>query len=194
MASNTVLVTTITSSLGFILNVAVISLVLSRGRKKYHYLFAGIPLMLAIWDIGIVLCMIRNSFTNELPVYGYVISLPCVFLPALIYHFTCAYLNQPRKKSTIFIWVFCIIGFVLNASGIGGKIMGVYDYSWGNIFRPDSASLLGTASWLLVFYIFVWSSCWFLLRAYRRESSPIARRHIFYILFGFFLVFFAHGE
>src|SRR4030065_2320708 len=146
MSSNTVLVTTITSSLGFILNVAVISLVLSRGRKKYHYLFAGIPLMLAIWDIGIVLCMIRNSFTNELPVYGYVISLPCVFLPALIYHFTCAYLNQPRKKSTIFVWAYCIIGSILGVSGLGGKITGVYNYSCGNIFRPDSTLLLTAIS------------------------------------------------
>jgi len=188
MSSTTVLVTAITSSLGFLLNVAVIYLVLSRGRKKYHYLFAGIPIILAIWDFGIVLAMIRNSFVNELPVYGYVISLPCAFLPALIYHFTCSYLNQPRKKSTIFIWVFCIIGFVLNASGIGGKIVGVYNYSWGNIFRPDTAALLGTASWLLVFYIFVWSSCWFLFRAYKRESSPIARRHILYILISFFVI------
>jgi len=188
MASNTVLVTAITSSLGFLLNVAVISLVLSRGRKKYHYLFAGIPLILAIWDIGIFLAMIRNSFTNELPVYGYIISLPCVFLPALIYHFTCAYLNQPRKKSTIFIWGFCIIGFVLMASGIGGKIVGVYNYSWGNIFRPDSMYLLTCLTWILLFYIFVWSSCWFLFRAYRRESSPIARRHILYILIGFFVI------
>ena len=97
-------------------------LVLSRGRKKYHYLFAGVLLIVAIWDLGIFICMIRNSFSNELPIYGYIISLPCMFLPALIYHFTCSYLNQPRKKSTIFIWAFCIISFVLNASGIGGKI------------------------------------------------------------------------
>ena len=188
MSSTTVLVTTITSSLGFLLNVAVIYLVLSRGRKKYHYLFAGIPITLAIWDLGIVLAMVRNSFINELPIYGYVISLPCVFLPALIYHFTCSYLNQPRKKSTIFIWVYCIIGFVLNASGIGGKIVGVYNYSWGNIFRPDTGALLGTTSWLLIFYIFVWLSCWFLFRAYKRETSPIAKRHILYILISFFVI------
>jgi len=188
MPSTTVLVTAITSFLGFFINSFVIFLVLSRGRKKYHYLFAGIPLILAIWDIGIFLCMIRNSFTNELPVYGYVISLPCVFLPALIYHFTCSYLNQPRKKSTIFIWAFCIIGFIVNAFGIGGKITGVYNYSWGNIFRPDTGVLIGTASWLVIFYIFVWLSCWFLFRAYRRESSPISRRHILYILIGFFVI------
>jgi len=188
MPSNTVLVTAVTSFLGFLLNVAVIFLVLSRGRKRYHYFFAGIPLILAIWDLGIFLAMIRNSFVNELPVYGYVIGLPCTFLPALIYHFTCSYLNQPRKKSTIFIWVYCIIGLFLMVSGLGGKISGVYNYSWGNIFRPDSGYLLGTASWLLIFYIFVWSSCWFLFRAYRLETSPIARRHILYIFIGFLVI------
>jgi len=132
--------------------------------------------------------MIRNSFVSELPIYGYVVGLPCVFLPALIYHFTCSYLNQPRKKSTIFIWVYCVIGFVLMVSGLGGKISGVYNYSWGNLFRPDTGYLLGSASWLLLFYIFVWLSCWFLFRAYKREPSLIRRRHILYILISFLVI------
>jgi len=188
MPSTTVLVTAITSFLGFLITSAMTFLVLSRGRKKYHYLFAGVLLIVAIWDLGIFICMIRNSFSNELPIYGYIISLPCMFLPALIYHFTCSYLNQPRKKSTIFIWAFCIISFVLNASGIGGKISGVYNYSWGNIFRPDAGFLLATGFWLLLYYIFVWSSCWFLFRAYRREPSPTVRRHILYILISFLVI------
>jgi hypothetical protein len=188
MPSTTVLVSAVTSFLGFLINSFVAFLVLSRGRKKYHYLFAGILLILALWDFGIFLTMIRNSFVNELPIYGYVIGAPCSFLPALIYHFTCSYLNQPRRKSTIFIWVYCIIGFILQVSGLGGGFEGVYNYSWGNLFRPTSTSLLGTTSWLLLFYIFVWLSCWFLFRAYRQESSPIARRHILYILISFLVI------
>jgi CDP-diglyceride synthetase len=97
-------------------------------------------------------------------------------------------LTSQGKSRPIFIWVFCIIGFVINDSGISGKISGVYNYSWGNIFRPDTGALLGTASWLIVFHIFVWASCWFLFRAYRRESAPIARRHILYILISFFVI------
>src|SRR4030043_101332 len=185
MPSTTVLVTAVTSFLGFLINSFVPFFVLSRGRKKYPFLFAGFLIILAIWDFGVFLTMIRNSFVNELPIYGYVISLPCVFLPALIYHFTCSYLNQPRKKSTIFIWVYCIIGFILNVSGLGGGFEGVYNYDWGNLFRPSSTSLLATASWLLLFYIFVWLSCWFLFRAYRRESSPIAPRPSLFLLFLF---------
>jgi len=186
MPSTTILVTDITSFLGFLINSFVTFIVVSRGRKKYHYLFAGITIILAIWDLGIFLTMIRNSFVNELPIYGYVISLPCVFLPALIYHFTCSYLKRPRKKSTIFIWVYCIIGFIV--SGLPGGFEGVYNYSWGNLFRPTSTSLLGTASWLIIFYIFVWLSCWFLFRAYRQETSPLGKRHILYILVGFFVI------
>ena len=195
MSSHTVLVTAITSFFGFLINGFVLFLVLSRGRKKYHYLFAGIPLILLIWDFGIFLTMIRNSFVNELPIYGYII-LPCVFLPALIYHFTCSYLNQPRKKSTIFIWVYLIICFIYIVSkadpGVGFE--GVYNYSWGNFFRPTSKYLLGNAFWILVYYIFVWLSCWFLFRAYRRESSPIARRHTLYILISFLVISLANGK
>ena len=138
MPSTTVLVTAITSFLGFLIASAVTFLVLWRGRKSYHYLFAGVLLIVAIWDLGIFICMMRNSFPDELPIYGYAIALPCMFLPALIYHFTCSYLKEPRRKSTIFIWAFCIISFVLSASGLWGKISGVYHYSWGNIFRPDA--------------------------------------------------------
>ena len=188
MPSNAVLVTAITSFLGFLINSVMMFLVLSRGRQKYHFLFAPILLICAIWDFGIFLTMIRNSFINELIIYGYVVFLICGFLPALIYHFTCSYLNQPRKKSTIVIWAYCVIGFILIATGIMGKISGVYNYGWGNIFRPDSMLLLGSSTWLLLFYIFVWSSCWFLFRAYKRESSLILRRHILYILISFLVI------
>ena len=188
MPSNTVLVTAITSFLGFLINSVMMFLVLSRGRQKYHFLFGAMLFIIAIWDFGIFLTMIRNSYANELIIYGYVVLLPCSFLPALVYHFTCSYLNQPRKKSTIFIWAYCVIGFILIATGIMGKISGVYSYSWGNIFRPDSMLLLGSSTWLLLFYIFVWSSCWFLFRAYKRESSLILRRHILYILISFLVI------
>ncbi len=190
--STTVLVTSITSFLGFLINCLILFLVLSKGRKKYHYLFAAIPFILAFWDIGVFLTMIRNNFVNELPIYGYIISLPCVFLPALIYHFTCSYLNHPRKISTIIIWVYCAVGFILTVTGLGGKFDGIYHYSWGNLFRPDTQSLIGTASWIVVFYIFTWLSCWFLFRAYRRESSPILKRHILYIFISFLVISFAN--
>ncbi len=188
MQSNAVLVTAITSFLGFLINGFVTFLVLSRGRKKHHYLFAGFLIILAIWDLGVSISMFRNSYTNELPIYGYVISLPCAFLPAIIYHFTCSYLKQPRKKSTIFIWAYCIVGFILMVSGLGGKITGVYNYSWGNIHRPDSVYLIGSISWVIFFYLFTWSACWFLFRAYKRETSAIARRHILYILISFLVI------
>lgn len=188
MQSNAVLVTSITSFLGFLINSTVLFLVLSRGRKKYHYLFAGFLFVCAMWDLGIFLAMIRNSYANELVIYGYVIFWPCVFLPALVYHFTGAYLKQPRKKSTIFIWVYCIIGFVLGVSGLGGKIVGVYNYSWGNIFQPDSVLLNTLLASLPFYYIFIWASCWFLLRARQRETSPLTRRHLLYILISFFVI------
>ena len=153
-------------------------LILSRGREKYHYLFSGFLFICALWDLGIFLCMIRNSHVNELPIYGYVIWWPCLFMFAIIYHFTCAYLNQPRKKRTIFIWVVSTILFILGVTGLGGKIVGVYNYSWGNIYRPDSMMLSGLLFSAPVIYFFGLSALWFLFRAYRREASPLKKRHI----------------
>jgi hypothetical protein len=192
--STTVLVTSITSFIGFLLNSTVLFLVLSRGRKKYHYLFAGFLFICALWDLGIFLSMIRNSHVNELPIYGNVIWQPCTFMFAVIYHFTCSYLNQPRKKRTIFIWVVSAIAFILGVTGLGGKIVGVYNYSWGNIYRPDSQLLTGNLFGAPVLYYFGISALYYLFRAYKRESSPLKKRHILYIFISLLIVHLATSK
>ena len=194
MLSTTVIVTAITSFLGFLLNGFVLFLVLSRGRQKYHYLFAGFLFICALWDLGIFLSMIRNSHVNELVIYGNVIWQPCTFMFAIIYHFTCSYLNQPRKKRTIFIWVGSTIAFILGVTGLGGKIVGVYNYSWGNIYRPDSMMLNGLLFLAPVIYFFGLSALWYLFRAYRRETSPLRKRHILYILISFSIIHLATAK
>ena len=188
MPSNAVLVTSITSFIGFLINSTVLFLVLSRGRKPYHYLFSGFLFICALWDLGVFLSMLRNSHVNELPIYGNIIWWPCIFMFAIIYHFTCAYLNQPRKKTTISIWAVSTIFFILGVSGLVGKIVGVYNYSWGNIYRPDSMLLTGNLVGLPMAYFFGLSALWFLFRAYKRETSPLKKRHILYILISFTII------
>jgi hypothetical protein len=188
MLSTTVLVTAVTSSIGFFLNAFVLFLVLSQGRQKYHYLFSGFLFMCALWDIGVALSMIRNSHVNELPIYGNIIWQPFNFMFAVIYNFTCSYLNQPRKKRTIFIWTISTILFILGVSGLGGKIVGVYNYSWGNIYRPDSSLLIGNLVLGPMFYYFSISALLYLFRAYRRETSPLKKRHILYIFISLVII------
>jgi len=192
--STTVLVTSITSFIGFLLNSTVLFLVLSRGRRKYHYLFAGFLFICALWDFGIFLSMIRNSHVNELPIYGNIIWQPCTFMFAIIYHFTCTYLNEPRKKRTIFIWAVSFIAFVLGVTGLSGKIVGVYNYSWGNIYRPDSMMLNGLLFSAPVIYFFGLSALWYLFRAYRRETLPLKKRHILYILISLLIIHLATSK
>jgi hypothetical protein len=186
--SPTILVTSITSSLGFILNSTMLFLVLSRSREKYRYLFGGFLVVCALWDLGIVLAMVRNSHVSELPVYGYVIFWPCLFIPVLIYHFTHAYLHQPKKKMTFVLWTITGILFVMGVSGLLGRIEGVYNYSWGNIFKPDSMLRIGCLASVPIWFFCIWSSCWSLFRARRRETSPLKRRHLLYMLISFFVI------
>jgi hypothetical protein len=192
--SATVLATSITSFIGFLLNSTILFLILSRGRQKYHYLFAGFLFICALWDLGIFLSMIRNSYVNELPIYGNIIWQPCIFMFAIIYHFTCAYLNQPRKKMTIFIWTLSAIIFIMGVSGLSGRIVGVYDYSWGHIYKPDSMLLYGNLIGGPIFYFFGFSALWFLFRAYKRETSALRKRHILYILISLAIVHLATSK
>jgi CDP-diglyceride synthetase len=192
--SVTVITTAVTSFVGFLLNSIMLFLVLSRGRQKYHYLFAGFLLICALWDLGIFLSMIRNNYVNELPIYGRIIWWPCIFMFPIIYHFTCAYLNQPRKKRTIILWAICTIFFILGVTGLSGKIVGVYNYSWGNIYRPDSQLLIGNLIGAPFIYFFGFSSLWYLFSAYKKESSPLKKRHILYIFISLLIVHLATAK
>jgi hypothetical protein len=187
MPSAVIIVTAITSGLGVLLNSLVLYLVLSRGRKAYHYLFAGVLLICVVWDLGIFLTMIRNNHVEEVVAYGYAI-IPCGLLPTLIYHFTCSYLNQPRKWTTIAVWAYGIFAVVGLATGLVGSYDGVFRYPWGNIFRPDQRLRVTNIAALPIWYVTTLSACWFLFRAYRRETSPIARRHLLYILASLFAI------
>ncbi len=180
--SATVLVTSVTSFVGFLLNVAMLGLVLSRGRRSYHYLFAGFLAICALWDFGVFISMVRNNEVAELPVYGAIIWWPCTFMFALIYHFVCDYVGQPRRIRTAFAWVFCTIGFVGGVTGLMGRIEGVWNYSWGNIYRPDEQLLTGAAISLPIGYAFGLSALWMLFRAYRQETAQPRRRHLLYML------------
>jgi len=194
--SSVVIVTSIASLLGFAINVSVMSVILLRRSRKYHLLFALLLSVAAFWDLGIFLVMIRNDFPDEILLYQNIISIPFNLFPALVYHFTTTYLNQPRRKSTIAIYVFCFISFVLSITGATRTYSGIYSYSWGNIARwnpvyspvLDAITRYGPdpyAYWLLVYFFSLLFSCWLLFQARKTEPSPITRRHIGYILASF---------
>ena len=186
MPSLVVSVTSITSFIGFIINTSVMFLVLWRGRRAYHFLFAVLLLIVACWDLGIFLVMIRNSDPNEVLLYQNIVTIPVLFFPAFLYHFTTTYVNQPRRKLAVAFYGYCALSLVALAA-MGETASGVRSYEWGNVASYEPASDLGLifAGWLLVYYLTLGLSCWLLLQARKREPSPIARRHIEYILASF---------
>lgn len=183
MHSPVLIATGIASLLGFILNCTALYLVISRGRKLYHYLFAGILLACAIWDLGILLLVVRNAYIGEVALYAYVI-LPAGLIPALIYHFTYEYTGRTQVRELYLVWGFTVIIYVLIFAGQYSKVEGVYRYDWGNIFRltsPPLASLVSFIFWFSVILV----SCRFLYRSARTTSCRVSRRHCGYLLAGF---------
>jgi hypothetical protein len=186
--SSVVIITSIASLLGFAINVLVMSVILLRRSREYHLLFALLLSVAALWDLGIFLVMIRNDFPDEIVLYQNILSIPFNMFPALVYHFTTTYLNQPRKKSTIAIYIYCILGLILSITGVFRPYSSVYNYSWGNIARWNALNnpILDTFFSLnLVYHLSLLASCWLLFKARKTESSPITRRHIGYILASF---------
>ena len=186
MPSLVVSVTSITSFIGFIINTLVMLLVLWRGRRRYHYLFAVLLFIVACWDLGIFLVMIRNSNPSEVLLYQNIVTIPVSLFAAFAFHFTTTYLNQPRRKLTILIYGYSALSLVALAA-LGETATGVRSYEWGNVASYELGSDLGLimTGWLLVYYVAFGLSCWMLLQARKRESSPMARRHIEYILASF---------
>lgn len=185
MLTASVILTAVISAIGFLLNSGMLFLVLSKGRKLYHYLFATVLVICAVWDIGILLSMLRNNHKRELIIYGYIVFLPCIFLAALIYQFTTTYFQQPKRKTTMFLWIFSIAGFIGIATGLAGKIDGVFQYSWGNIYRPDQTLQISALFSIPVGWFATISSSWMLFRASKQESSLIKRRHMIYMAISF---------
>ena len=185
MPSTVVLMTSVTSFIGFIINVVVMLTVLWRGRRRYHILFAVLLFIVACWDLGIFLVMLRNSHPSEVLLYQNIVTIPVLFYPAFAYHFTATYLNQPRRKLAVATYGYCVLALIAMAA-VGGAPTDVRTYEWGIVAEYEPSPILLT--WLLVYYLSLGFSCWMLFQARKREPSPVARRHIGYILASF-LVF-----
>lgn len=186
MASPIVIMTAIESCFGFLLTSTILYLVLSRGRKAYHYLFAAFLLICVIWDLGIFLTMVRNQRVEELDIIGRIAIMPCTFIPALIFHFSNLYTGRPIKWAVALVWGLTGVSWVLILAGVLYRIEGIHTYRWGNIFKvvPSVLDPLIFVYWFGVNL----SACWLLLESARRASSPLERRHHLYVISGFLAV------
>jgi len=192
--STQILVSTIITCLAFLINGAVLFLVLSRGRQKYHYLFAAALAAFAIGSLSMFLFFIRNSYPDELFSYMAVTQATGFLAVPCIYHFTCLYLNQPRKKSTVFVWAYTVIVTIFTFFGWVSGIapLELIRADWGNylVFHGEAYASISHIIFVGVLLVIIWSACWFLFRARRRETSPPARRHMQYILISFLAISF----
>jgi hypothetical protein len=189
MPSAIVVITAIESGLGFLLTSTILYVILSNGRKTYHYIFAAFLLICAIWDLGTFLLMIRNTHINELGVIGYIITLMVGFIPALLFHFSNLYTGRPIKWAIILAWVLAGVLWVLTLLGLVNKVEGVYTYHWGNIFR-FAPSVIDPVVPVVWFGFNLWA-CWLLFRGTKRAKSDLERRHYLYITSGMLVITFA---
>lgn len=188
MASPILVVTAVESGFGFLLTSTILYLVLSRGRKAYHYLFAALLLICANWDLGVFLLMIRNQHLDELVILGRIAILPCTFIPAIIFHFANIYTGRPYKWVIALIWGITCILWVPILAGIYYRIEGCYEYDWGNIFKVVP-SIMDPLIFVFWFGINL-SACWLLFRSISKTTSLLARRHYWYIISGFLAITF----
>jgi hypothetical protein len=186
--STVVTITAISSFIGFVLNSTILYLVLSKGKERYHYLFAGILFICAIWDLGITLAMLRNEHAADLISLGYIVTIPCLFLLPLIFHFTCSYIGCPKMKTTIGLWSITIIMVILMTAGLLGRIDDVYRYSWGNIWKGDPAWQFGTIIGIPLIIAVILVVCWFLYKQIKQETTAVNRRHMIYVMVGFMAI------
>jgi hypothetical protein len=197
MRSNIDIILVVLEILALLINGTVLFLVLYRGRKRYHYLFAATIAVYVMICFSGFLFTIRNSHPGELIIYESIFVAFTPFITPCIYHFTCSYLNQSRRKSTIFIWAYAVI---LSALYVWGMVtgfgpmeltrndMGAYVYTFQGGPVDHIISLITN----VIYLVFMWLACQFLFFARRRETSPLARRHILYILISFLITLFLH--
>ena len=88
----------------------------------YHLLFAPLLFIVACWDLGIFLVMIRNSYPSDVLLYQNIVTIPVSLFPGFLYHFTTTYLNKPHRMVTVSIYGYCVLGLIAIASWGGGGI------------------------------------------------------------------------
>jgi len=196
----TVTFTSISAFIGFLLNATILYLVLSRGRNTYHYLFAGVLFICALWDLGTMLAMLRNEHPQDLVKIGYLVSIPCALLIPFVFHFTCSYLGCSHTKTIFTLWILTglsaislLLGAIISDSVAlpMGRIIGIYEYNWGNIWRGDVSWRNGLLVAIPVYYAVFLVACWMLYQRLKQETSPLDRRHLIYILVSFLAIGFA---
>jgi hypothetical protein len=74
----------------------------------------------------------------------------------------------------------------------GTEPMTITHADWGNYvaFHGGAGQLIVFSIFLVISLAFIWSACWLLFRARRRETSPLARRHMQYIFISFLVISF----
>jgi hypothetical protein len=184
--SPVVIITALESGFGFLLTTTIFYLVLRNGRRYYHFLFAAILFICMIWDLGILTVMLRNDQVEQLDIIGRIAVLPCVFIPAFIFHFVNQYTEKPIKWAIILVWVVTGLIWIPIILGWFYQIEGYYSYHWGNIFK-----VVRTVFDPLIFIFWFGinlSACWLLYRSIKLTPSGLQRRHFIYILIGFLVV------
>lgn len=181
-----VVITTIESGLGALLTATVFYVVLSQGRKPYHYLFAAFLFICFIWDLGTCLMMIRNEHLDELVIIGRAAILPCIFIPALIFHFVNLYIGRPIRWAIVLVWVLTALTWVPILGGVFYQIEGNYTYDWGNIFRVKP-TVVDPMTFIFWFAINL-SAIWLLFRNSKNATSALEKRHYVYIISGLLVV------
>jgi hypothetical protein len=189
MASPVVILTAIESGFGALLTGTVLYLVLSHGRKAYHYLFAVFLFICFIWDFGTFLLMLRNEHLEELPIIGRAAILPCIFIPALIFHFVNLYTGQPKKWAIILVWVLTALSIIPIPMGYFYQIEGSYTYEWGNIFRVKPTVM--DPMIFIFWYGINLSAIWLLYKNIKNVTSSLERRHYMYLITGFLVITFS---
>lgn len=187
--SAVVVITMLESLLGFLLTSLVFYFVVKYGRKNYHYLFAAFLFICILWDLGIFVTMLRNDTVGELDIIGKAAVLPCVFIPALIFHFVNMYVGKPIKWALIFVWVATILTWIPISLGVFYKIEGYYSYGWGNIFKVVR-TVFDPLMFIFWFGINL-SACWLLYRNIQNTTDRLQTRHSIYIFTSLLVVTFA---
>jgi hypothetical protein len=187
--STIVVITAIESGFGALITGTVLFLVLSHGKKAYHYLFAAFLFICFIWDLGTCLIMLRNEHVAELPLIGRAAFLPCIFIPVLLFHFVNLYTGRPVKWAIVLVWVLTALAWVPILGGVFYQIEGSYTYDWGNIFRVKPTVI--DPMIFIFWYAINLSAIWLLFRNSKKVSSNLEKRHYAYVISGLLVVTFS---
>jgi two-component system NtrC family sensor kinase len=147
-------------------------------REQRNVVFGVLAFALAVWNFG-VFGLRASADPDVAMLWERVVHVGVIPMPILFYHYVLAFLDQPRRRRSLFLG-YGLAALFVAVSSTPLFMRGVVETYWG--FAPQSGPLY--LPFFVYFQAYMVVGLVHLLRAYRTTATSFRRNRILLVILG----------